>query len=245
MMHGSQQQNRHQAQVFHQPQLHLNQANQMLHSQLHQQPQTFRTEHKEIHDLDQFHNDLESEFSKLEEEFASEPIQQEPVLKRNQNEQFKSVAQEVVNVMNTSNDSKFANSKFLQLMSMVSAGTVELNDDESKLVDEEGKDIHEQKLAESDQASFNFLNTHNAHGGDIQNDYDSSAFERTQRDAEVEELLDTNNHNNQKLPDPLEGLTAEDLSSPYNAARRVGDLRREQYTWDDVYDDYKNDDSSF
>lgn len=219
-------------QLNHQPQLQFNQANNMLNSQFQQQhllsqsqSQNFRTEHQELHDLDKFHNELENEFSKLENEFKPEEIE-EPILKKS-NEEFKSVAKQVANVMNTSNDSKFANSKFLQLMNMVSIGQVELNEDETKLVNNNGEDIHQQQLNENEQPNFEFLKNHNAHGGDLQND-----FEKTHKDASL-------------LPDPLAGITAEDLSSPFNAAKRVGQLHGERYSWDDGYNDYKNDDPSF
>lgn len=167
-----------------------------------QAPQHFRTEHEELHhqQMDVFNRDLESEFSKLEQEFQNTTLKEtETPIFKTPNADFANAAMQVVNAMNTQNSEKFKQSKFLSLMNMVSQGKVELNEDETKLVDHEsGEDINE--LQQQQQS---------------------------------------------RLPDPLEGISVGELETPFQSAQLVAENHEEKYTWDDVYLDYRHDDSSF
>ncbi len=168
----------------------------MTQASFNQASTPFRTEHQELHhnNGDLLANELESEFAKLEQEFQNTSLKEEaPVFKRS-NSDFANAAMQVVDAMNTNNSDKFKQSKFLSLMNMVAQGKVELNEDETKLVDEAGQDISES----------------------------------------------TN-----PLPDPLAGVADGSLETPFQSAQMVGDNHHEVYTWDDVYDDYRHDDSSF
>ncbi|CCH46470.1 hypothetical protein BN7_6063 [Wickerhamomyces ciferrii] len=170
------------------------------------------TEHQELHQQDLLNKELESEFMKLEQEFQNASInehqipkkveqqqsqsQQAPIFKRS-NSDFANAAMQVVNAMSSQKSSKFQNSKFLSLMNLVSKGEVELNDDETKLIDQEGNEINE------------------------------------------------NEQNKPHLPDPLAGIENGELHTPFQSAKLAGENFGEKYTWDDVYDDYRNDDDAF
>lgn len=174
----------------------------MTQASLQTSQQHFRTEHEELHhqQMDVFNKELESEFNKLEQEFQNTSLKDsEPQIFKAPNSDFANAAMQVVNAMNTQNSEKFKQSKFLSLMNMVSQGKVELNEDETKLVDHEsGEDINE--LQQQQQS---------------------------------------------RLPDPLEGISVGELETPFQSAQLVAENHDEKYTWDDVYLDYKHDDSSF
>jgi hypothetical protein len=172
------------------------------HRELHQQYLNSQLSH----DLD--HDELERQFESLEKQFQKVEMKEPepPVeLPTNNNAGFRDAAKQVADVMKSANSEKFANSKFLDLMTRVTAGQVELNEDETKLVDEQGRDIHEEQLKDS---------------GSVQ-------------------------QQKNPLPDPLKFVQNGELETPFQSARLVGKSLGERYTWDDVYDDYRNDDTSF
>lgn len=183
------------------------------------------TEHQELHSahlhsqlekMDDEYAALDKEFDNLEREFQNVKVD-EPALKAPQvdippgnNAGFREAAKQVADVMKSTDSSRFANSRFLDLMNRVSAGQVSLNEDETKLVDTQGNDIHELSSQNVDPSQQQSAGGSHAH-----------------------------------LPDPLEFVKDGELETPFQAAKLVGDQHGEKYTWDDVYNDYRNDDSSF
>lgn len=172
------------------------------HRQLHQ-----NYLHSQLEDMDQNgYDELEQQFASLEKQFGKVEMKEVPKvdIPVNNNAGFRDAAQKVADVMQSSKSDKFANSKFLDLMNKVTNGQVKLSQDETKLVDKQGHDIHEQQLSA----------------------------------AEPRPVTTT-------LPDPLQFVADGELETPFQAARLAGQSHGEKYTWDDVYDDYRNDDPSF
>ncbi|KAH3681572.1 hypothetical protein WICPIJ_007446 [Wickerhamomyces pijperi] len=185
------------------PQVLFNQTTTSLHSH---RP----TEHAEVYHNDKIHNHLEEEFQRIEASLANpvqtQPKEQEqPIVDINTpNLQFQQTAQDISKAMSSakgpSTSAKFKNSQFLNLMMNIGSGDITLNQEETKLINTEGQDIHELKTAES-------------------------------------------------LPDPLAGLSAEDITTPFATAQKVQQQQNSDsqrpYTWDEHYDDYRNDDREF
>ena len=158
--------------------------------------------------LDPTHADLEREFQSLEKQFEDNvKLEEEPIGNRNSNAEFREAARQVEKIMKSTDSEKFANSKFLNLMTKVTNGQVELNEDETKLVDANGEDIHEKQLK-----------------------------------SQIGEKADTKTN---PLPDPLANVPDEAFETPFQSARLVGQQHNERYSWDEMYDDYKHDDTSF
>ncbi|KAH3676391.1 hypothetical protein WICMUC_002022 [Wickerhamomyces mucosus] len=180
------------------PRMLLNQTNTL-------QNQGIMTEHQELHHLEHIQSALDEQFFELERQLHLKPVPKPPKKDQNeeiskkQNLQFQQTARDISNVMEShvsQQTEKFKKSQFLKLMQSISVGDVELNEDETKLINKDGEDIHE--------ANESFL------------------------------------------PDPLEGLNAEDLKSPFEAAQKVSVHHNDEpYNWDEAYEDYRNDDTSF
>lgn len=166
------------------------------------------TEHQQLHrhELNEMHfqNQLELQFAEIDRELETE-LKDGMEMDTNLNkEKFAEAAREIVSAMSTADNPKFKNSKFLNLMEMVSNRDIELSNDETKLVDRNGDEV---KSTETD--------------------------------------IDTNDTAN-RLPDPLANIGEGELHTPFQSASLVSERNKdEKYSWDEVYDDYRNDDTSF
>lgn len=186
------------------PQVMLNQTTTSLHRHR-------STEHAEAYHGDHTinNNHLEEEFQRIEASLRTpapvEPQEQQPQqVLHNPNLEFQRTAQDISKAIssvkgNTLTSEKFKNSQFLNLMMSIGSGDITLNQDETKLVDNKGTDIHELKTQQQD-----------------------------------------------RLPDPLEGLSKDDITSPFETAKKVGQNKGQAaYSWDEHYDDYRNEDTEF